>query len=131
MVDDDRKSKPKSRRVARGKKQPVKCTLDMPLDIINEVNICSFVCTNHVLKDELQIFSHLEPLDLLHLARTTKLFRNYLMSRRSALLWKTAQRNLDCLSDCPPYLSEPAYAELMFGLQCHASIYDASCECAA
>lgn len=44
------------------------------------------------------------------------------MTRRSGLVWKMAQRNTQKLPDCPPYLSEPAYAELMFGLDCHVSI---------
>ena len=56
------------------------------------------------------------------LARTTKVFREYLMTRRSALVWKTARGNVEDIPDCPPYLAEPFYAELMFGVDCQVSI---------
>ncbi len=41
------------------------------------------------------------------------------MSRSSMLLWKSARRNMVDMPDCPPYLSEPAYANLMFDVHCH------------
>ena len=68
----------------------------------------------------LQIFSHMHPRDLLNLARTTKAFRTFLMSRSSAPFWKAARQQLE-LPECPPHLSEPAYANLVFFFHCHVS----------
>ncbi|GJE86881.1 hypothetical protein PsYK624_029640 [Phanerochaete sordida] len=92
----------RNRRAGRGRKAlKGNGLLEMPLDAINE--ICSY----------------LQPFALLMLARTTKVFRDYLMTRRAALVWKTARGNVEGLPDCPPYLAEPFYAELMFGVDCH------------
>ncbi|KZT09619.1 uncharacterized protein LAESUDRAFT_646055 [Laetiporus sulphureus 93-53] len=74
---------------------------EMPLDIL------------------LEIFSHLRPLDLLHLARTTKALRTMLMSRSSISLWKGARELVGRLPDCPSDLSEPQYANLLFDQHCH------------
>ncbi|KAF9804692.1 hypothetical protein IEO21_09281 [Rhodonia placenta] len=73
---------------------------NMPLDIIQEV------------------LGHLQPRDLLHLARTSKAFRTFLMSRSSAFLWRASRRNVEGLPDCPTHLSEPAYANLAFTSYC-------------
>lgn len=59
------------------------------------------------------------PMDLLNLARTTKVFRRFLMARSAAPLWKTARLNDKGLPECPPHLSEPAYANLAFDTHCH------------
>lgn len=67
----------------------------------------------------MQIFSHLLPMDLLNLARTSKPFRTLLMSRNSASLWKASRQLVDGLPDCPVHLSEPAYANLVFSTHCH------------
>ena len=61
----------------------------------------------------------MEPLDLLNLARTSKDFRHLLMSKSSAAFWKAARKNVDGLPDCPPFMSEPAYANLLFCAFCH------------
>ncbi|KAI0949926.1 hypothetical protein AcV7_008552 [Taiwanofungus camphoratus] len=75
--------------------------LDMPLDILFE------------------IFGHLHPLDVLHLARTTKALRNVLMRRSSITIWKYAREHVEDLPDCPADLSEPQYARLLFDPHCH------------
>lgn len=41
------------------------------------------------------------------------------MSRSSATFWKVARQNVDDLPGCPPYLSEPAYANLLYFPYCH------------
>ena len=64
----------------------------------------------------------MEPLELLHLARTSKDFRFLLMSRQSALLWQGARQNIEGLPDCPPFLSEPEFANLLFGTSCHVCL---------
>ncbi|KAF9534656.1 hypothetical protein CPB83DRAFT_842691 [Crepidotus variabilis] len=86
----------------RGKRGILKDLVEMPMDILFE------------------IFNQLEPVDLLHLSRTTKAFRNILMSKASASVWKSSFENLDPpLPDCPSDLSEPAYADLAVGKNCY------------
>ncbi|KZT11467.1 uncharacterized protein LAESUDRAFT_692353 [Laetiporus sulphureus 93-53] len=92
------------RRVIRRKRGGLKDILNMPFDVLFE------------------IFSQLHPRDLLNLARTTKDFRTFLMSRKSANLWKVSRQHVEGLPDCPPYLSEPAYANLAFFPYCHGCL---------
>ena len=63
----------------------------------------------------------MHPRDLLNLARTTKDFRTFLMSRNAAPFWKAARQQVEGLPDCPAHLSEPAYANLVFFSHCHVS----------
>ncbi|CAA7265272.1 unnamed protein product [Cyclocybe aegerita] len=79
----------------------LKDMVDMPMDILYE------------------IFGQLNPIDLLHLARTTKALRGILMSRSSMSVWKEARSNVTGLPDCPDDLSEPQYAELAMGKCCY------------
>lgn len=88
-------------RTLRGKRGGLKEFLNVPLDIGFEV------------------FSHVDPLSLLHLARTSKDLREMLMTRRSSSIWRAARRNVEGLPDCPSYLSEPQYANLVFSPYCH------------
>lgn len=69
-----------------------------------------------------QIFGHLRPLDILHLARTTKEFRCLLMNRSASYIWKAARLNVPGLPDCPPDLTEPQWANLAFSQFCHVSL---------
>ncbi|KAI0784953.1 hypothetical protein C8Q75DRAFT_776872 [Abortiporus biennis] len=66
-----------------------------------------------------ELFGHMKPMDLLNLARTSKDFRALLMSRSSGPFWRSARSNLAGLPDCPTFLSEPAYANLVFTSHCH------------
>ncbi|KAG8219345.1 hypothetical protein J3R82DRAFT_228 [Butyriboletus roseoflavus] len=75
--------------------------MEMPMDILFE------------------IFGHLMPLDVLRLARTTKQFRRLLMHRSSVSIWIAARKNVSDLPDCPPYMSEPQFANLVFDTHCH------------
>lgn len=59
------------------------------------------------------------PMDLLHLARTSRAFHGLLMTRSATGLWRAARKNVDGLPDCPTHLSEPAYAKLAFDSHCH------------
>ncbi|KZT71787.1 hypothetical protein DAEQUDRAFT_665528 [Daedalea quercina L-15889] len=90
-----------SRKNVRGRRGGLKDMPDMPLDVL------------------LEIFCYMEPRDLLSLARTTKPFREFLMHHSSANMWKAARANIAGLPDCPPYLSEPAFANLAFSPYCH------------
>lgn len=75
----------------------------------------------HILIHTAKIFSHLEPSDLLHLTRVAKAFRTFLLNKNAGGIWRSARRNVDDLPDCPSFLSEPAYAHLMFSPYCHVS----------
>lgn len=61
----------------------------------------------------------MHPRDLLNLARTSKDFRALLMSRDSALFWKAAREQVPGLPECPAFLSEPQYANLLFSSFCN------------
>ncbi|KAI0755804.1 hypothetical protein C8Q74DRAFT_1452363 [Fomes fomentarius] len=75
--------------------------INMPLDVFFEIASC------------------LHPLDLLHLARTSKLLRAILLSRSSTSAWKAALSSADSsIPTVPPGLSEPAYAALLFDRIC-------------
>ncbi|KAG6335460.1 hypothetical protein ID866_3634 [Astraeus odoratus] len=62
--------------------------MELPLDILFE------------------IFGHLNPLDVLRLARTTKQFRRVLMHRSALSIWIAARQNVPNLPDCPPYMMD-------------------------
>ena len=77
-----------------------------------------------------QIFSFLEPLDLLCLSRTTKVLRAFLLSRRrSSALWKIAISNVKGFPPCPDHMSAPAYTHLAFVPVCHVSRPPYYCAC--
>ncbi|KAL6305279.1 hypothetical protein BKA93DRAFT_779142 [Sparassis latifolia] len=95
----DRKQRAGKKNV--GSKRSLSKLLDMPLDVLFE------------------IFGHLDPLDVLHLARSNKAIRNVLMRRSSITIWKEARSHIEGLPDCPADLSEPQYADLVFDPHCH------------
>ncbi|KAF9468003.1 hypothetical protein BDZ94DRAFT_1133081, partial [Collybia nuda] len=66
-----------------------------------------------------EIFGHLHPLDVLHLARTSRGLRTILMSRSSLSVWVSAFSNVRGLPFCPSDMSEPQYANLAFDEHCH------------
>lgn len=94
---------------------------EFPLDLLLEVRWrdCYGYIYSMFLTSRPQIFQHLDPLDLLRLARTTKALRSILMSKISSLrVW---QESLDRtgIPPKPDDLSEPAYANLAFSKHCH------------
>ncbi|KAK0496976.1 hypothetical protein EDD18DRAFT_1164760 [Armillaria luteobubalina] len=90
--------KSKSSRRTRGK---LSALLELPLDIL------------------LEIFGFLLPLDLLHLSRLNKDFRQVLMSKSSAGAWKAARQNLPGFPGPFRGMSEPAWVNLAFIAECH------------
>ncbi|KAH9855825.1 hypothetical protein C2E23DRAFT_552119 [Lenzites betulinus] len=77
--------------------------LNMPLDVFFE------------------IASHLHPLDILRLSRTSKEFRTMLLSRTSRHVWAAARETVvPPLPACPAHLSEPKYATIVFENLCMA-----------
>ncbi|KAF7295468.1 F-box domain-containing protein [Mycena indigotica] len=92
---------PKKSVIIRGK---LKLLQEMPLDVLFE------------------IFSHLDPLDVLNLARTTKTLRNHIMSRSARFIWTAALRNDPDLPPLPDDMNEPQYVNLAFSEHCHACL---------
>ncbi|KAJ3551943.1 hypothetical protein NM688_g4418 [Phlebia brevispora] len=58
-----------------------------------------------------EVMSHLMPCDILHLSRTSKDFRQFLMARASEFIWRRARQNFVGLPPLPEDLSEPAVAQ--------------------
>ncbi|KAJ7709641.1 hypothetical protein B0H17DRAFT_231775 [Mycena rosella] len=72
-----------------------------------------------------EIFSHLHPLDLLHLTRTTKPFRRFLLNRANAAIWRDAFANSASEGGppgIPSYMTEPAWARVAFEKTCHVCL---------
>ncbi|KAG7451982.1 uncharacterized protein BT62DRAFT_274271 [Guyanagaster necrorhizus] len=65
-----------------------------------------------------EIFSNLDPVDLLRLSRTSKDLRVLLLQRSSAFVWKRARGNVQGLPPLPDDLSEPKFAHLAFDKHC-------------
>lgn len=76
--------------------------MDLPLDVILEIASC------------------FAPRDILSLSRVTKEFRAMLMSRNTQFVWRRVLRGVPGLPDCPPDLTEPQYASLVFEQLCWA-----------
>ncbi|KAJ3767967.1 hypothetical protein FB446DRAFT_792698 [Lentinula raphanica] len=87
-----------------------KVAKEMPLDVI------------------LEIFCHLEPRDLLRLARTTRDLRGILMSKTREFIWRIARGNVEGLPPRPADLNEPQYADLLFESYCHVCMGSGRCD---
>ncbi|KAJ6531794.1 hypothetical protein B0H19DRAFT_1188595 [Mycena capillaripes] len=97
---EDQKVDQKVKRV-RGRRGILSSLREFPLDVVAE------------------IFGHLNPMDLLNLARTTKEIRGILMTRSNAFIWKESRTRVEGLPDLPRDLCEPQYANLCFDSHCH------------
>ncbi len=80
----------------------------------------STAVTTHLTTCTYQIAKHLSPGDLLQLARCSRPFREMLMSKTSKHIWKVA-REAHGVPNCPDDLSEPRFADLLFGKGCSVS----------
>ncbi|KAI0634988.1 hypothetical protein C8Q77DRAFT_1156348 [Trametes polyzona] len=68
-----------------------------------------------------EITSHLEPIDVLQLARASKELRAMLLSPAYQYAWIAARCNMEPpMPDCPPYMTETRYARLVFEPVCDA-----------
>lgn len=85
----------------RGKRGGLSKLPEMPMDVTTE------------------IMSYLGPLDLLNLARTSRQFRAFMLSRKSLFLWRAARENMEDYPPCPDDMSEPALANLLLCAFCH------------
>ena len=70
----------------------------------------------------MQIFGKLDPIDVLHLSRTTKSLRAILMQKSSADIWKASLENVPDLPPAPEGLAEPRWVDLLFGKNCHVRV---------
>ena len=64
-----------------------------------------------------QIFGHLHPRDMINLTRTSKLFRETLLSRNATTVWR-AVLDREGAPEYPSWMSEPAWAALLFEHVC-------------
>ena len=64
-----------------------------------------------------QVFSHLTPKDVIHLSRTSRIFRDTLMMRNASFVWKAARERFGA-PECPSNVSEPQWTVLLFGNHC-------------
>ncbi|KAG8958404.1 hypothetical protein FRC03_009172 [Tulasnella sp. 419] len=68
-----------------------------------------------------EICSHLFPIDLLHLAWSSKRLRSILMSKTARPIWRSSREHqLPTLPPCPDDLSDPQYIALLFSNICQA-----------
>ncbi|KAI0702400.1 hypothetical protein C8T65DRAFT_264045 [Cerioporus squamosus] len=67
-----------------------------------------------------EIASHMHPLDLLNYSRTCQSNRRILLSRGSRTAWNEALAAIPDLPPCPPDMSQPKYAALVFDCHCFA-----------
>jgi hypothetical protein len=94
--------------------------LTMPLDILFEVSCrdaCCIVVLDFFTNNLPKILGHLPPKDILSVSRASKNFRETLMTRSATTVWKAARNRLDA-PECPSWMSEPAWAALLFGHIC-------------
>lgn len=117
-------SRPPKKR-ARGDSAPVRLGVDRSGLLNLPVEILFMVWTETMLGRLsmqltvlLQVCLDLEPPDLLNLSRLTKSFRAVLLSRENRSVWEGAIERVKGLPSCPPDLSHPEYASLMFETDC-------------
>ncbi|KAI5117972.1 hypothetical protein M0805_004906 [Coniferiporia weirii] len=94
----ERIKKRKGRNVAKGKLK-LSRLLTMPSDIF------------------LEIASHIEPIDVLHLSRVSLELNRIFMSKQSRSIWRAARTNVQ-MPDCPDDLSEAQYISLLYEKDC-------------
>ncbi|KAF8907452.1 hypothetical protein CPB85DRAFT_1391918 [Mucidula mucida] len=92
---------PSQRKRVRGKRGILQKMTDTPLDVLFE------------------IFSYLDPIDLLRISRTTKDLRQLLMSKSSAFIWERARLATQGIPPKPDDLNDPQYINLLFDRHCH------------
>jgi len=81
------------------------------LDIMNEM-------PNDIL---LEIFSHVEPIDLFHVSRTTKALRDLITRSNSIFVWRrvyNSENGTKKPPPCPEDINPIRYSNLLFGRNC-------------
>ncbi|KAI0714186.1 hypothetical protein C8T65DRAFT_772641 [Cerioporus squamosus] len=67
----------------------------------------------------IEIFGCLHPKDLLSFVRSCKDFCRFLLHPKHDFIWRKAREQVEGMPDCPPFLSERAYAHVAFSWYCH------------
>ncbi|KAI0709167.1 hypothetical protein C8Q76DRAFT_601064, partial [Earliella scabrosa] len=62
------------------------------------------------------VLSYLHPLDLIQVARTTRVLRTFVLSAR--LEWRLVRATIPTLPPCPSWMNELQYATLCFEKHC-------------
>ncbi len=91
----------------------------LPKDVHFEVGLIFFPTMAGMTAFFLKICGHLEPLDLLYLARLTKGLRGALFDKASVAVWKAACGNVVNLPKPPEGISEPAWVSLIYETKCY------------
>ncbi|KAI0044430.1 hypothetical protein FA95DRAFT_1562237 [Auriscalpium vulgare] len=91
------KKEQKAKGQPRAKRGRVSVLPTLPLEILHE------------------IFGHLPPDALIKLTRTSKAFRQFLLSRQSLFLWKDSYNLVPDAPPCPEDMSVRSWAHLLFG----------------
>ncbi|KAF6754408.1 hypothetical protein DFP72DRAFT_369886 [Ephemerocybe angulata] len=65
-----------------------------------------------------EILLHLHPSDLLSIARSSQRLREIVLSKRSRFIWTECLSNVRGLPSCPPGMTEPQFAKLVFDQTC-------------
>ncbi|KAI0711003.1 hypothetical protein C8Q76DRAFT_624131 [Earliella scabrosa] len=68
----------------------------------------------------LEIASHLHPMDLLNMSRSSKRFRDILTTKHHRDVWTNSFELVEGLPPCPNDMSGPFYAALLFDTTCFA-----------
>ncbi|KAF8912071.1 hypothetical protein CPB84DRAFT_1841774 [Gymnopilus junonius] len=92
-------------RKIRGRRGALKTMTEMPVDIL------------------LEIFSQLQPVDLLHISRATKALRAIVLEESSKFLWEQVYRNVpgpEKPPACPPGMSPLHYTNVLYGRYCQS-----------
>jgi hypothetical protein len=89
---------------------------NMPLDVLCEVSRLLTSYVSLLIRCHLeQVFSRLDPCDLLSLAKTSEDFCKLLMSRKARSIWKASFDRVPGVPACPRDMPEPRWANLLFG----------------
>ena len=138
LSHNDRKNPPRGGAVSKGsthadgshrdaaagpsRKGCLEVVQSLPLDISFEVGSdIPFITVVYsmISRNILQIFGHLHPKDLLNSARTSKVFRSFFFSRSNSIsIWKASLSRVEGLPEKPAFLSEPAFAHMLFFTSC-------------
>ncbi|KAF8912005.1 hypothetical protein CPB84DRAFT_742614 [Gymnopilus junonius] len=79
---------------------------------------------------KLIVLEHLHPIDLLHFSQASKYFWSIIMSPKAAGVWKMSFESYPDLPACPPKVTKPTWALMLFGpgicLECgkHGALTD-------
>ncbi|KAJ7646969.1 hypothetical protein FB45DRAFT_734141, partial [Roridomyces roridus] len=67
-----------------------------------------------------QIFTLVDPLTLLYLARTNKALRGFLLDRQNSNIWRASLQAVESAPPLPPAcMDDPAWCRLLFEEICH------------